>query len=218
MSVESNEYQLPFSLPLGSSRKMPDDPLSLKEVNNMKARILIIMLLCAVLVAFPKIAYPAEKATEDDAVQMVEMAGKLIEVMGDAALAVISDPSGRCCDKERNLYVFVYSDGVVLLADSMRHDVIGVSFKGNGPVVNNYRVSEIMVQKAMKEGSGWTDYPYMNPGSGQISMKHTYSKLFRHDGKNYIVCCGVWHEEPQDFVPHTVPQTEPHTESVEYLY
>jgi len=158
----------------------------------MKAKILIIMLLCAVLVAFPKIAYPAEKATEEDAVQMVETAGELLEAMGDDALSAISDPSGRCCDKERNLYVFVYSEDVVLLANSMRHDVIGVSFKGNDPVVNNYRVSEILVQKAMKEGSGWTDYPYMNPGSGQFSMKHTYAKLFRHAGKNYIVCCGVW--------------------------
>jgi hypothetical protein len=161
-------------------------------VKNVKAKILIIMWLCAVLVAFPKIAYPAEKATEEDAVQMVETAGELLEAMGDDALSAISDPSGRCCDKERNLYVFVYSEDVVLLANSMRHDVIGVSFKGNDPVVNNYRVSEIMVQKAMKEGSGWTDYPYMNPGSGQISMKHTYSKLFRHAGKNYVVCCGVW--------------------------
>jgi len=158
----------------------------------VKAKILIIMWLCAVLVAFPKIAYPAEKATEEDAVQMVETAGELLEAMGDDALSAISDPSGRCCDKERNLYVFVYSEDVVLLANSMRHDVIGVSFKGNDPVVNNYRVSEILVQKAMKEGSGWTDYPSMNPGSGQFSMKHTYAKLFRHAGKNYIVCCGVW--------------------------
>jgi hypothetical protein len=161
-------------------------------VKNVKAKILIIMWLCAVLVAFPKIAYPAEKATEEDAVQMVETAGELLEAMGDDALSAISDPSGRCCDKERNLYVFVYSEDVVLLANSMRHDVIGVSFKGNDPVVNNYRVSEILVQKTMKEGSGWTDYPYMNPGSGQFSMKHTYAKLFRHAGKNYIVCCGVW--------------------------
>jgi hypothetical protein len=182
-------------------------------VKNVKAKILIIMLLCAVLVAFPKLAYPAENATEKDAVQMVETAGKLIEAMGDAALALISDPSGRCCDNERALYVFVFSDDVVLLANSMRHDVIGVSFKGNDPVVNNYRVSEIMVQKAMKEGSGWTDYPYMNPGSGQISMKHTYAKLFRHAGKNYVVCCGVWddwHDKP--------PQSVPQAESVEHLY
>jgi signal transduction histidine kinase len=162
----------------------------------MKAKILIIMWLCAVLIAFPKIAYPAEKATEEDAVQMVETAGELIEAMGDDALSAISDPSGICCDKERNLYVFVYSDDVVLLAHSLRHDVIGVSFSrnpddyGNEPVSVN--ASNMIVGKAMKDGSGWTDYHYMNPGSGQISMKHTYSKLFRHAGKNYIVCCGVW--------------------------
>ena len=179
----------------------------------MKERILIITVLCAALVVFPRLSIPAEIATEGDAVQMVEMAGKLIEVMGDAALAVISDPTGKYCDMERNLHVFVYSKDVVLIADSIRHDVIGVSFKGNNPVVNNYQVSEIMVQKAMKEGSGWTDYPYMNASTGKISMKHTYAKVFRHAGKDYIVCCGVWHEEPQDS-----PAIVPRVESVEYLY
>jgi hypothetical protein len=185
----------------------------MREVSDMKSNIFILMLLCAALVVFPRISYPAEMATEGDAVQMVEMAGKLIEVMGDAALAVISDPSGKCCDKERNLHVFVYSKDVVLIADSIRHDVIGVSFKGKDPIVNNYRISEIMVQKAMKKGSGWTDYPYLNAATGKISMKHTYAKLFRHAGKDYIVCCGVWPNEPQDS-----PSVVPRVESVEYSY
>jgi hypothetical protein len=185
----------------------------MREVSDMKSKILILTLLCAVLVVFPRTSYPAEMATEGDAVQMVEMAGKLIEVMGDAALAVISNPSGKCCDKERNLYVFVYNKDVVLIADSMRHDVIGVSFKVKDPVVSNYQVSEIMVQKAMKKRSGWTDYPYMNASTGKISMKHTYAKLFRHAGKDYIVCCGVWPNEPQDS-----PSFVPRAESVEYSY
>jgi hypothetical protein len=182
----------------------------MREVSDMKSKILILTLLCAALVVFPRMSYPAEMATERDALQMVEMAGRLITVMGDAALAVISNPSGRCCDRERNLYVFVYSKDVVLIADSMRHDVIGVSFKVKDPVVNNHQVSEIMVQKAMKEGSGWTDYPYMNTSTGKISMKHTYAKLFRHAGKDYIVCCGVWPDERTSTVPSI--------QSVEYTY
>jgi len=162
----------------------------------MKSKILILTLLFAALVSFPRLSISAEKATQEDAIRMVEMAGKMIEEMGDAALAQISDPSGRCFDCEKYLYVFVYGDDVVLLAHSLRHDVIGVSFSrnpdnyGNEPVSVN--VSNMIVGKAMKEGSGWTDYPYVNPGSGQISMKHTYGKLFRNAGKNYIVCCGVW--------------------------
>ena len=164
----------------------------------MKRRMIMITLLCAALAALPGSATQAGQATRDDAVQMVEMAGRMIEVMGDAALAVISDPYGRCCDRERSLFVFVYSADVVLLADSTRHDVIGVSFKGNDPVANHYRVSETMVKTALKEGSGWVDYPYMNPATGQISEMHTYAKLFRHAGKSYIVCCGVWGDEPRE--------------------
>jgi len=199
----------------------------------MKSKILILMVLCVALVVFPKLSYPAERATEQDAMQMVEMAGKMIEMMGDAALAAISDLSGRCCDKERDLYVFVYSvaaisdlsgrccdkerdlyvfvysDDVVMLANSLRHDVIGVSFKSNDPIVYNYQVSELLVKKAMKEGNGWVEHAYMNSGSGQINMKHTYAKLFRNADKNYIVCSGVWYGLPTDFVPQS---------ESEYLY
>ena len=46
-----------------------------------------------------------------------------------------------------------------------------------------------------------------------ISMKHTYAKVFRHAGKDYIVCCGVWPNEPQDS-----PSVVPRVESVEYSY
>lgn len=167
----------------------------------MKKRILIGALLCMLLAAFPGSAAAAGQATRDDAVQMVEMAGRMIEIMGDAALAAISDPYGRCCDRERSLFVFVYSEDVVLLADSTRHDVIGVSFKANGPIINHYSVSEIMVKKAMKEGSGWVDYPYLNPATNEVSEMHTYAKRFRHAGKNFIVCCGVWDDVQSDFVP-----------------
>ena len=167
----------------------------------MKKRILIGALLCMLLAAFPGPAAAAGQATRDDAVQMVEMAGRMIEIMGDAALAAISDPYGRCCDRERSLFVFVYSENVVLLADSTRHDVIGVSFKANGPIINHDSVSEIMVNKAMKEGSGWVDYPYLNPATNEVSEMHTYAKRFRHAGKNFIVCCGVWDDVQSDFVP-----------------
>ncbi len=177
----------------------------------MKDKILFITLLCVALVALPSTATIAVAASEEDAVQMVETAGKMIESMGDAALPVISDPSGRCCDKERNLYVFVFSDKLVMMAHSERHDIIGVSFKEQGPITtNHHNASETIVEKAMQKGSGWTDYLYYNPASGHISMKHTYSKVFRHDGKNYIVCCGVWPDER--------PSTVPRTESVEYSY
>jgi hypothetical protein len=187
----------------------------------MKSRILFLALFGAALVVFPSLSIPAETATDNDAVQMVNTAGQLIEVMGNAALAVISNPFGKCCDRARDLYVFVYSDDVVLLANSMRSDVIGVSFKSIDPGLKQDRVSEMMVEKAMKEGSGWTDYPYINPGSELISVKHTYSKLFQSAGKNYIVCCGVWHDKNSGVVPSAglavsppevnsdaVPQTE----------
>ncbi len=162
----------------------------------MKSKILILTLLFAALVSFPMLSIPAEKATQEDAVRMVEMAGKMIEEMGDAALAQISDPSGRCFDCEKNLYVFVYSDDVVLLADPFRQNLVGVSFSRHpedyGEESASVAVANRIVEKAVHDGSGWMDYPDEIPGTFQISTKHTYEKLFRHAGKNYIVCCGVW--------------------------
>ena len=162
----------------------------------MKSKILILAFLCAVLVAFPGLSASAERAPERDAVQLVEMAVKMIEEQGDPALAVISDPSGRYCDRERNLYVFVYSDDVVLLADPMRQDKVGVSFSRHpedyGRESACVDASNRMVGTAVKDGSGWTDYPERNPATGQVGVKHTYEKLARHGGKSYIVCCGVW--------------------------
>ena len=162
----------------------------------MKSRIALAVLLCAALVAFPGLSTAAERATEEDAVRMVERAGRLIEEMGDVALALISDPSGECFDCERNLYVFVYNDDVVLLSHPFRQDVVGTSLSrhpedyGIEPV--SVTASNMIVGKALRDGSGWTDYPAEIPGTYTIGTKHTYEKLFRHDGKNYIVCCGVW--------------------------
>ena len=50
----------------------------------------------------------------------------------------------------------------------------------------------MIVGKALRDGSGWTDYPTEIPGTFTIGTKHTYEKLFRHADKNYVVCCGVW--------------------------
>lgn len=162
----------------------------------MRSVLLVVAVLCAALVAFPGLSTPAERATEEDAVRMVELAGRMIEEMGDEALPLISDPAGSCFDCERNLYVFVYSDDVVLLSHPFRQDVVGASFSRHpedyGTEPASVTVSSMIVGKAMRDGSGWTDYPAEIPGTYTISTKHTYEKLFRHDGKNYIVCCGVW--------------------------
>ena len=90
----------------------------------------------------------------------------------------------------------------------------GLGYRATVPKdVNNYSVSETMVKKAMKEGSGWTDYPYMNISTGKISMKYTYAKLFRHAGKDYIICCGVWYN-----LPPVSPGFVARAELVEYRY
>lgn len=67
----------------------------------------------------------AQTATKQDAMTLVEKAGKLIEEKGDAALAAISDPNGEFIDREKALYVFVYDENIFVLAHPYLHDLIG---------------------------------------------------------------------------------------------
>jgi len=137
------------------------------------------------------IAAEENVAEEEAAIALVEKAGKLIEELGDAALAIISDPDGGFFFKERALYAFVYNDSIEIIAHPYKPELIGKSFKGKPDVKGKVFRDEI-VQKALEEGSWWTYYNYEKPGSRDIHTKKTYGKLFRHGDKNYIVCCGVY--------------------------
>jgi len=69
----------------------------------MKSRMLILALMCAALVVFPKLSIPAERATEEDAVRMVETAGKMIEEMAMPPLRKSAIHRADVFDCERNL-------------------------------------------------------------------------------------------------------------------
>lgn len=135
--------------------------------------------------------WAGEKATDEEAIALVEQAGKLIEQEGDAALDVISNPEGGFYSKDKALYAFVYNDSIEIIAHPYKPELIGKSFKGKPDVKGKVFRDEI-VRKALTDGSGWTDYSYQKPGSQDIHTKKTYGKLFKHGDKNYIVCCGVY--------------------------
>lgn len=53
-----------------------------------------------------------------------------------------------------------------------------------------------MLEKALKEGSGWIDYYFSNPKSKLEAHKNAYFELARgSDGKNYIVGSGKYFDE-----------------------
>lgn len=141
----------------------------------------------------------AQMTTKQDAMTMVEKAGKLIEEKGDAALAVISDSKGEFIDREKALYVFVYDKDVVIVAHPYHPDLIGQSMKRKYDDLGKKFHDEI-VRKALTKGSGWTEYVWQRPEGGESEIstatyrKNTYGKLFKHGKKKYIVCSGTYEE------------------------
>jgi cytochrome c len=160
--------------------------------NVMKTgRVIVTVVILSVVFGLTGIAWAGEKVTDDEAIALVEQAGKLIEKEGDAALGVISNPEGGFYFKEKALYAFVYNDNIEIIAHPYKAELIGKSFRGKPDVKGKVFRDEI-VGKALRDGSGWTEYSYQKPGSKDIHTKKTYGKLFKHGDKNYIVCCGVY--------------------------
>jgi len=154
-------------------------------------RVIVAFVIFSLVFGVAGIICAGEQATDEEAIALVEKAGKLIEQQGDAALAVISDPDGGFYFKDKAFYAFVYNDKIEIIAHPYKAELIGKSFKGKPDVKGKVFRDEI-VGKALRDGSGWTDYSYQKPGSQDIHTKKTYGKLFKHGDKNYIVCCGVY--------------------------
>jgi signal transduction histidine kinase len=165
----------------------------------MKKRYLIVIAVFALIAGFYGWA-SAQEAIKQDAITMVEKAGKLIEAKGDEALAAISDPKGEFIDREKALYVFVYNKDVVIVAHPYLPDLIGQSMKrksdGRGKMFHDQ-----IVKKALTKGSGWTKYVWQKPVSigeeityQDMYEKNSYAKLFQHGDKKYIVCSGIYEE------------------------
>jgi len=165
----------------------------------MKKHLLIAFVICALFALFCGLAY-AQRATEQDALRIVEKAGKLIEKKGDEALPAICDPNGEFFNREKALYAFVYNENIVVVAHPYLPELIGQCLKGKTDV-NGRKFRDEIVRKALEEGSGWTEYTYQMPCSTEgdmaqssqvMRLKKTYGKLFRHGHKKYIVCAGTY--------------------------
>ena len=145
---------------------------------------IIAMTVCAFLVAFPVIAYSAGKATDEDAVAMVEMAGKLIEERGDLALPIINNPGGKYFDKEKALYVVVYNERIEIIAHPYRPDLIGVRRSYHSP-------SEKIVTTSLVQGECWLEYTDRECCEDDVRAMRTYGKQFSFEKKNYVVCTSI---------------------------
>lgn len=124
--------------------------------------------------------------TANDAKRLVEKAAGLVESAGkQAAFARFNDPHGEFV--ERDLYIFVYGMDGVVLAHGGNPTLIGKNMYSATDAHGKHFVQD-RIELARKASSGWQDYMFKNPESGEVESKTSF---IRRVG-DMIVGCGVY--------------------------
>ena len=90
------------------------------------------------------------------------------------------------------LYVFVYDTNATMVADADNIRLVGTNYRGKTDVIGTPLHDEI-VDGAQKNGTGWTEYVYMNQVQPNLNYKTAYYRLARgSDGNSYVVCSGTF--------------------------
>lgn len=89
------------------------------------------------------------------------------------------------------LYVFVYDTEVNMVAHP-NQALVGRNYKGR-PDVRGKNFRDLIVEGAVKNGSGWENYAYQKPGATGIHDKIAFYMLVKgSDGKDYVVVSGMY--------------------------
>ncbi|MDX2109420.1 MAG: cache domain-containing protein [Verrucomicrobiota bacterium] len=134
--------------------------------------------------------------TSDQVMALVKLTGEQLAHDSTATIAKINKGEAPFKDAANpTLYVFIYDPDVLMVAHP-RADLVGKSVKGK-PDVKGKKFRDEIVERALKEGTGWVDYLYQKPNESGIHPKTTYfSKVTGSDGHIYIVCSGKYQDNP----------------------
>lgn len=125
-------------------------------------------------------------ATKDEAVAMVKKAVAYIKEQGpDKAYPVIDDKASQFHD--RDLYVVVYQLDGKVLAHGSNQKFIGKDLIDAQDVDGKLYVKE-RVELAVKQGSFWQDYKFVNPVDKKVEPKEMYCEKL----DNTAVCAGIY--------------------------
>jgi len=124
--------------------------------------------------------------SKEDAVKMVNDAINYIKTNGkEKAYKDITD--GKVL-KKGDLYVFALTSDYYIVAHGANPKLLGKPMEKLKDSNGKFFFKE-MVDKALKNGEGWTDYTWTNPVTKKIEPKTTYTKKL--DDKT-IVGCGIY--------------------------
>ena len=128
-----------------------------------------------VAVAFTALLFvpaPASAADKDDAVKMVKSAGAYYKANGmEKTLDAINDLKGEFVKGE--LYVAALSLDGTLMAKGYGQNQIGQNTI-DVPDAKGKKFRREMIERGIKDGSGWVDYVFVNPKTKELENKESY--------------------------------------------
>jgi TRAP-type uncharacterized transport system substrate-binding protein len=153
-------------------------------------RILARLSFIAVLVLFASAANAAGFGTREEAVAMIKRVQEKFKKDGaQATFAAITDQAREF--RDRDLYVYVLDYNCVLQASGANKALVGKSmweFRDQDGIYPARNTLEI----ARTNGSGWTDYRWINPKTNMVEAKSTYVERL---GDRYAAGVGIYKDE-----------------------
>lgn len=148
--------------------------------------ILRLVVLALFLFAQQAPAHAAPRGSAGEAVAMVKRASAFLQSKGrDEAFRHFNDPAGGFAD--RDLYIAVIEANGTMLAHGGNRRLIGKSLIDIKDA-DGRQFIRALLDTAHKQGSGWVDYKWPNPVTGQIETKSTYVEKVGE----LAILCGIY--------------------------
>jgi polar amino acid transport system substrate-binding protein len=138
-------------------------------------------------------SYANSPLTAENAVELVNLTADSLARDAQKTIKDINAGTHPYRDADQpSHYVFVYDTNVTMIAHAENIRMVGVSYHGKTDVAGK-PFRDLIVQGALQNGSGWEDYVYSNPVEGGLFWKTSrYQLVTGSDGKEYVVCSGVF--------------------------
>jgi len=142
--------------------------------------------------------YSASSVTREQVIQLVESTAKDIVADAPGTISKMNSRSAPYLDSAHpELYAYIYDRGCNEIANASNPSIVGHCLKGI-PDMAGKLFRDNIVDGAINNGSGWEDYVFTMPGQVGLFHKSAYYRLAKgSDGRDYIVCSGLYKSSPE---------------------
>jgi len=122
----------------------------------------------------------------DEAMELVKKAAQYIKTnKKEKAFLEFNNQKGMF--RKKDLYIFVIDSNGLTLAHGGNLDLVGKNMIDLKDANGKFFIKDI-IKTAKERGSGWVDYKWMNPTTGQVLPKSTYCM----EVEDILLGCGIY--------------------------